>query len=110
MMVKSRAISVMGLILGMNFSSYHCLPLVLSPMKRVDDPGDEGDAQVDEDAFGDLPDGDVDRHPFQPEPSGQDGDEDVGIDGEEEHLKDGIEGHQSGAVFPCPRRPDRSRR
>ena len=34
-----------------------------------------------------------------PQPGGQHGDEDIGVDGEEQHLEDGVEGHQAGAVF-----------
>ena len=37
--------------------------------------------------------------PVQPEHRRQDGDEEPGIDAEEEHLEDGVEGHQPGAVF-----------
>jgi len=61
--------------------------------------GQERDAEVDEHAPGDLGDGDVDLGPLQPQPAGQDGDEDPGVDGEEEHLEDRVERDQAGAVF-----------
>ena len=41
-MVKSKAISVIGLILGMNFSWYHCFPLALISVKRVMTPAIKG--------------------------------------------------------------------
>ena len=109
-MVKSRAIRVMGLIRGMNFVSYQSFPLSLSRVKRVMHAGEEGDAQIDEDALGDLADGDVDGRALQPEPGGQDGDEDIGVDREEEDLEDGVEGDQAGRVFACRPWPARSRR
>ncbi len=37
--------------------------------------------------------------PFRPNQAGQHRDEDVGVDREEEHLEDGVEGDQSGAVL-----------
>ena len=40
--VKSRAIKVMGLILGMNFCSYHSFPFVLSPITRETMPAIKG--------------------------------------------------------------------
>ncbi len=40
--VNSRAISVSGLMRGMNFCSYQSRPLVLSPMKRVSMPAMNG--------------------------------------------------------------------
>ena len=38
MMVKSRATSVIGLMRGMNFVSYHSRPLTRSRMKREPKP------------------------------------------------------------------------
>ncbi len=64
-----------------------------------DHPGDERNAEIDEDALGDLADGDVDDHALETEHGRQHGDEDVGVDREEEHLEDGVEGHESGAVL-----------
>ena len=37
--------------------------------------------------------------PCRPSQRGQHGDEDVGVDREEEHLEDRVEGHQAGAVL-----------
>ncbi len=42
MMVKSKAMSVMGLIRGMNFVSYQALPLSLSRVNRVMMPARKG--------------------------------------------------------------------
>jgi len=41
-MVKSRAMSVMGLMRGMNFVSYQARPLSLSRMNRVRSPARNG--------------------------------------------------------------------
>jgi hypothetical protein len=62
--------------------------------------GDEGDAQVDDDAFGNLADGDVHHHPLKTHPSRQDGDKDRGVNRKDKLLKDGVEGRQTGAIFP----------
>ena len=48
------------------------------------------------------PHGDVDGRPLQPEPGREDGDEDIGVDREEQDLEDRVEGDQSGRVFPVP--------
>ena len=61
--------------------------------------GDAGDAEVDEDALGDLADRDVDDRPGQPEKWRQNRDEQPRIDAEEQHLKDRIEGNQTGRVL-----------
>ena len=53
--VKSRAIRVIGLILGMNFVSYQSAPFELEQREPGDHPGQEGNAEIDEDALGDLP-------------------------------------------------------
>ncbi len=102
--------SVMGLIRGMNFVSYHSRPLSLSRLKRVIDAGEERDAQIDEDALGDLADRDVDGRPLEAEPGREDGDEDVGVDGEEQDLEDRVEGHEPGRVLRSRPGPGRSRR
>ena len=101
-MVKSRAIRVMGLIFGMNRSWYHFLSFTLMRMNRVITPGDEGNAEVDEDALRDLAYGDIDDHPLQAEHRREDRDKDVGVDGEEEHLEDGVEGDEPRAVLRVP--------
>ncbi|OPY13990.1 MAG: hypothetical protein A4E69_01412 [Syntrophus sp. PtaB.Bin138] len=41
-MVKRRAIRVMGLILGINFSSYHTCPLIFRPTNREIMPAIKG--------------------------------------------------------------------
>ena len=41
-MVKSRAISVIGLIRGMNFSWYHSLPLAVHQHEPVSTPARKG--------------------------------------------------------------------
>ena len=50
--------------------------------------GNKRYAEIDEDTLGNLPDCDVDRKRFQAEPSGEDGEEDICVHGEEEDLKD----------------------
>ena len=64
-----------------------------------DDPGDKGDAEIDENALRDLTDGDIHHQPFEPEKRGQDCDKNIGVNREEKDLKDGIEGDQACAVF-----------
>ena len=58
-----------------------------------------GDAQVDEDAFRDLPDGYVDHRTGQPEQRRQHRDENPGVDAVEQNLEDRIESHEPGRVF-----------
>ena len=64
-----------------------------------EEAGDEGDAQVDEDGFGNLADGDVHRHALQSKPGGQHRDKDIGIHAVEQHLEDAVEGHQPGGIL-----------
>ena len=64
-----------------------------------DHAGDKGYAQVDEDALGDLPHGDIHHHTLEPEQRRQNRDKDVAVDGKEQHLEDGVEGHQSGGIL-----------
>ena len=84
---------------GMNFCSYHSRPLTFRPEEARDHAGQERDAQVDEDALGDLADGDVDGRALQPEQRRQLGDEDPGEDAVEEHLEDAVEGDEAGGVL-----------
>ena len=98
-MVNSSAISVIGLMRGMNFFSYHVRPLALTSDEASDDPGEKRNAQVDEDALRDLANRDVDHRAVQAEPLRQHGDEDPSVDRIEQDLEDGIEGHQPGGVF-----------
>ena len=64
---------------------------------------EEGDAQVDKDAFAICcrwsrrP-----RSPLQSEQRRQDRDERVGIDGVENYLEDGVEGHQTAQYSVSP--------
>ena len=74
-------------------------PFGFDECKAGDHAAEEGYAQVDEHALGDLPDGDMYRGAFQPEPSRQHGDEDIGVDGVEKYLEDGVEGHQPGGIL-----------
>ena len=53
-MVNSSEISVMGLIFGMNFVSYHVLFFARMQAEARQHARDERDAQVDEDALGDF--------------------------------------------------------
>ena len=64
--------------------------------------GEERDAEVDEDALGDLADGDVDRRALEPEQRRQLGDEDPGVDAVEEHLEDAVEGDEARGVLGVP--------
>ncbi len=94
--------SVIGLMRGMNFVSYQVLPFSLSSANRVMMPGQERDAEIDEDALGDLAHGDIDGRSREPEPGREDGDEDVGVDREEQDLEDRVEGDQAGRILPVP--------
>ena len=70
-MVKRRAIRVMGLIFGMNFSSYHCLSLRFQADEPGKNTGNEGNSEIDENTLRNLANGDIDHHPFEPETSGE---------------------------------------
>ena len=98
-MVKSSAIERDGADLRDELAVVPVLALQPDEREPRDHPSDEGDAEVDEDALGDLADGDVHRHALQAEPGRENRDEDVGVDREEEHLEDRVEGDQAGAVF-----------
>ncbi len=63
-MVNSRAMRVSGLILGMNFFSYQSRPLTFRPMMRERTPGDEGNSQINKDAFRNLTDADIHHGTF----------------------------------------------
>ena len=69
-MVNSSAISVMGLIRGMNFPVVPFHAHGFDADKPGEHAGDEGDAEIDEDAFGDLADADFDEAPGQAEEGG----------------------------------------
>ena len=97
--MNNKAIKVIGLIFGMNFFSYHSRPLRLLQRETGEHSGEERDAQVDEDALGDFGHGDV--HLYRPEaqPAGNGGQEEVRVDGEEQHLEDRVERDQAGGVL-----------
>ena len=59
--VNSSAMSVIGLIRGMNTLSYQSRPFAPDQDEPREHPGEERDAEVDEHALGDLPHRDVDR-------------------------------------------------
>ncbi len=71
MIVKSSATSVIGLIFGMKRCVVPLLVLHPDEDEPGEEPRDEGDAQIDEDALCDLADGDVDRHSPQAEQGGK---------------------------------------
>ena len=93
---------MIGLILGMNVFSYHASSLEFHQHQPREHSGQEGNAQVDEDALGDLPMRDlrqVDVAEFDAQERRQHRDEQPGVDAVEEHLEDAVERHQPGAVF-----------
>ncbi len=63
------------------------------------EPGDERDAKVQANTLRDLPDSNGYDASLQPEDFRQDGEEDPGVDAVEEHLKDAVDGHESGHVI-----------
>ena len=62
-------------------------------------PGQEGDAQVDKNAPGNLADGHVNDDSLQADQGRQHGDEDVGVETVEQDLENAIEGHQAGGIL-----------
>jgi hypothetical protein len=62
-------------------------------------PTDERNSQINEDALGNLADGDIDHHTLHAKPLRQHRDKYISVDRKEEHLENRIEGHQAGAVF-----------
>ena len=91
--------SVIGLILRNELLLVPFAAFGLEADEPGEHAGNEGNAQIDEDAFGNLANGDIDTAPVMPIQLRQHGDEDIGVDGKEEHLEDGVEGHQPRAVF-----------
>ena len=61
--------------------------------------GNKWYAQINENAFSNLADGDIDFSAFKPKQGRQYCDKDLCIHGEEQHLEDGVEGNQASAVF-----------
>ena len=76
---------------------------VLRDEAQHDDAGqharDARNAEVDEDAFGDLADRDVHERTGHPEVRRKHGDEEPGIDAEEQHLEDGVERDETRRVL-----------
>ena len=89
----------MGLMRGMNFVSYHSLPLGPQQDEPCGEAGDHRDPQVDEDGLRQLADADFDRRALQAHRPGQHGDKDVGVDAVEQHLENTIESHQARRVL-----------
>jgi hypothetical protein len=99
-MVNSRAISVIGLILGHESPLVPLAALDLQQHEAREHAGEEWDAQVDENALGDRGHGNVHLHGFEPQPAGNRGQErSTQYDGEEQHLEDRVERHQAGGVL-----------
>ena len=99
--VNSRAISVSGLMRGMNVTARTTGGPCATQRVRVRHAGQERDPEIDEDALGDLADGDVDRGAVQAELS-RAGPWSRTTQAKrlvEEHLEDGVEGHKPGRVF-----------
>src|SRR3990172_8266774 len=61
--------------------------------------GDHGDAEIDEHAFGNFADADMNHTSLQAKQRWQLGDKDPGVDAEEEHLEKAIKGHDPGCIF-----------
>ena len=99
-MVNNRAMKGDGADFGHEFFFIPFNPFAFDQEEAGEHAGEEGDAQVDQDAFRHLEDGDLD---FQArgdaQPGGQYRDKNIGVDGEKQHLEDGVEGHQPGAIF-----------
>ena len=53
--------------------------------------GANGDGSSWQNAFGDLPDADVDNSALKPKPFGHNGDKDPGVERKEQNLKNGME-------------------
>ncbi len=77
----------MGLMRGMKLFSYHVRPLSCHQGKARDNSGEKRNAEINENALRNVADGNVDHHASQAKPQRQLGDEDPGVDGVEEHLK-----------------------
>src|SRR5690606_4647778 len=95
-MVKSSAMRVRGLMRGEEDVVEPRLALAGDEQRAGEEPGGEGDAQVDEHGAGDLAHGDVDHAALQAEEARQHGDEEPGVGAEEEDLEDAVERHQAG--------------
>ena len=70
--------------LGDEFLVIPLLALLPHQDQAGEEAGEEGDAQVNEDALGNLANGDIDDVALHAQPGGQDGDENIGIHAVEE--------------------------
>jgi len=61
--------------------------------------GQEGNAEINEDALRDLAHANIDDHAFQANQRRQNGQKEPGVDAVEEHLKNAVEGHQASGVI-----------
>ena len=66
--------------------------------KAREHSGQKGNAEIDEDALGNLAHADVDDDALQADQRRQHGEKEPGIDAVEEHLEDAVEGDQAGGV------------
>ena len=104
--------SVIGLIAGIKRLLVPVPPLDPEQNEPGNHSGKERDAQVDEDALGDGGDrdlGQVNRSEVVTDPGRHNLDEDVGVDGVEEHLEQRVEGDQPRRILrvaPCQVVPD----
>ena len=91
---------------GADLGNHHGMialpPHDLDAYKAGQRPGDEGNAEIDEDALGDLADSDGNHRPFKTEERRQHTDEEPGIDAEEDDLEDAVKGDQTGGVLRIP--------
>jgi len=59
----------------------------------------KGDAEIDEHAFGDLPDGNINFKGLKAKKSGQYGQKDPCVDRKKQYLENGVEGYQSCCIL-----------
>ena len=89
-----------GADFGQEFFFIPLEPLAPDQEEPGEHAAEEGETQVDHHAFRHLEDGDPDFHARgDPQPGGQHRYKNIGVHGKEQHLEDGVEGHQPGAVF-----------
>ena len=78
------------------------MPFQLHPDETGQRPRNERNAQVDEDALGDLPHAYIDETPLEAEERRQNRDEEPGVDAVKEHLEDAVEGDETRRIFGVP--------
>ena len=101
-MVNSSATSVIGLMRGMKLCSYHSCPSRDQQREAREHPGEERNAEIDEDALRRSAPMETltDRAP-QSKPARQHRDEEPGVDGVEQHLEDRVERDQARRRIRC---------